>query len=210
MLQSTEVKELTSEPNYNSCKHFTDIFMAIEMNKTEVYFDKPIAIGQALLDISKTLMYEVYYDYLLKKYQDNITFCYMDTDGFILDIKTVDVYKDISNDVNKWFDTSHYSNNINRPLEKGINKKVIGKFKDELGGKLLTEFVGLREKPYSYTQKDGDKIYESEKAKGTTKCVIKKHLNFDMYKQALFDNIIVRCTQQRFKSDYHNVYTQSV
>ena len=79
-------------------------------------------------------MYIFYYDYLVKKYQDNITLCYRDTDSFILDIKTDDFYKDISNDVKKWFDSSNYSNNINRPLEKGINKKVIGKFKDELGG----------------------------------------------------------------------------
>ena len=122
----------------------------------------------------------------------------MDTDSFILDIKTDHFYKDINNDVNKWFDTSNYSNNLNRPLKGGINKKVIGKFKDELGRKLLTEFVGLIAKTSFYTQIDGDKIYESKNKKVTKKCVIKKHLNFDMYKQALFDNITIRCTQQRF------------
>ena len=180
------------------------------MKKPEVYFDKPIAIGQAVLDISKNLMYKFYYNYLFKKYQDNVTLCYMDTDSFILDIKTDKFYKDISNDVNQWFDTSNYSNNLHRPLKSGINKKVIGKFKDELGGKLLTEFVGLRAKTYSYTQIDGDKICENKKEKDTKKCAIKKHVNSDMYKQALFDNITIRCTQQRFKSDYHNVYTQSV
>ena len=115
-------KKLVSEPNYNSCKHFSDSLMAIEMNKTEVYLNKPIAVGQAVLDISKNLMYNFYYDYLVKKYQDNITLCYMDTDSFILDIKTDDFYKDISSDVKKWFDTSNYNNNINRPLEKCINK----------------------------------------------------------------------------------------
>ena len=81
-------KKLLSEPNYNSCKHFSDGLMAIEMNKTEVYLNKPIAVGQAVLDISKTLMYKFYYDYLVKKYQDNIALCYMDMDSFILDIKT--------------------------------------------------------------------------------------------------------------------------
>ena len=75
-----------------------------------------------------------------------------------------DFYKNISSDVNKWFDTSNYSNNINRPLEKNINKKVIGKFKDELGGKILSEFVGLGAKTFSYTQIDGDKIDETKKA----------------------------------------------
>ena len=104
--------------------------MAIEMRKTEVLMDKPIAVGQAVLDISKTLMYEFWYDYLRSKYQDKTKLCYMDTDSFIIYIETDDFYKDISNDVDKWFDTSNYDKNDNRPLKIAKNKKVIGKFKD--------------------------------------------------------------------------------
>ena len=107
----------------------------------------------------------------------------MDTHSFILDIYTDDFYKDISNDVNEWFDTSNF-NNIH---------------KDELGGNILSKFVGLRAKTYSCCKINEDKVHEVKKAKGTKKCVIKKHLNFDMYKQALFDNVTVRCTQQRLK-----------
>ena len=203
-------KKLVSEPNYDSCKQFSDSLMVIKMNKTEVYLDKPLAVGQCILDKSKELMYTFYYDYLFKKYQANLKLCYMDTDSFILDIHTHDFYKDISNDVNEWFDTSTF-NNINAPIKKGINKKVIGKFKDELGGNILTKFVCLRAKTYLYTQSSHDKVHEVKKVKGTKKCVIKKHhLNFDMYEQALFDNVTIRCTQQRFKSDYHNIYTQLV
>ena len=121
-------KKLISEPNYSSCKQFSENLMAIEMRKTEVLMDKPIAVGQAILDISKTLMHEFWYDYLKRKYQDNIKLCYMDTDSFILQIQTDDFFKDINNDVNKWFDTSNYEKNDNRPLEIGKNKKVIGKF----------------------------------------------------------------------------------
>ena len=121
-------KKLVSEPNYDSCKQFSESLMAIEMRKTEVLMDKPIAVGQAILDISKTLMHEFWYDYLKQKYQDNIKLCYMDTDSFILQIQTDDFFKDINNDVNKWFDTSNYEKNDNRPLEIGKNKKVIGKF----------------------------------------------------------------------------------
>ena len=121
-------KKLFSEPNYDSCKQFSDSLMTIEMRKTEVSMDKPIAVGQAILDISKTLMHEFWYDYLKQKYQDNIKLCYMDTDSFILQIQTDDFFKDINNDVNKWFDTSNYEKNDNRPLEIGKNKKVIGKF----------------------------------------------------------------------------------
>ena len=203
-------KKLFSEPNYDSCKQFSDSLMTIEMRKTEVSMDKPIAVGQAILDISKTLMYEFWYDYLKPKYQDNIKLCYMDTDSFILQIQADDFFKDINIDVNKWFDTSNYDKNDNRPLEIGKNEKVIGKFKDELGGKILTEFVALRTKTYAYVQLNDDKLEEHKKAKGTKKCVIKKHLNFDLYKKALFNNETIRCSQQIFKSDYHNIYTQTV
>ena len=142
-------KKLVSEPIYDSCKQFSDSLMAIEMRKTEVLMDKLIAVGQAMLDISKTLMYKFWYDYLKPKYQDKVKLCYMDTDSFILQILTDDFFKDTSNDVDEWFDTSNFNKNDNRPLLIGKNKKVIGKFKDELGGKILTEFVPLRAKTYA-------------------------------------------------------------
>ena len=116
-------KKLVSEPNYDSCKQFSDSLMAIEMRKTEVLMDNPIAVGQAILDISKTLTYEFWYDYLKPKYQDNIKLCYMDTDRFILQIQTDNFFNDINNDVNKWFDTSNYDKNDNRPLEIGEKKR---------------------------------------------------------------------------------------
>ena len=89
--------------------------------------NKPLYLGEAILDYSKMLMYEFWYDYLIPMHGDKIKLCYMDTDSFIIYVETEDFYKDISNDVNKWFDTSNYSKDINRPLEKGKNKKVIGK-----------------------------------------------------------------------------------
>ena len=202
--------KLTSKPNYDSCKQFNYDLMAIEMKTTEVLMNKPIAVGQAILDTSKTLMYEFWYDYLKPKYQDNIKLCYMDTDSFRIQIETDDFFKDISNDVDKWFDTSKYDKNDNRPLEIGKNKKIIGKFKDELNGKIITEFIALRAKTYAYTQLNEDKIEEHKKAKGTKKFVIKKHLNFELYKRALFNNETIRCAQQRIKSDHHKIYTQSV
>ena len=86
----------------------------------------------------------------------------MDTDSFVMSIKTNDFYKDIANDVDKKFDTSNYD--CNRPLPIGKNKKVIGLMKDELGGKIITEFVTLRPKTYSYLTDDGN---GDKKAKGT-------------------------------------------
>ena len=105
------------------------------------------------------------------KYGDNVKLCFMDTDSFIMHIKTEDFYKDIADDVEKRFDTSNYE--VNRPLAPGKNKKVIGLMKDELGGKIMTEFVALRLKTYSYLT---DHCEEDKKAKGTKKCVIKRRI----------------------------------
>ena len=168
--------------------------------------NEPIYLGQAILDISKTLMYEFWYDYIKPKYGDNVRLCYMDTDSFVMDIKTDDFYKDISNDVDKWFDTSHYDKNDNRPLESRKNKKVIGKFKDELGGKIMNEFCALRAKTYSF--KLGDDT-ENKRAKGTKKCIVKE-ITFKNYADALLKGKVLIKSQQRFKSDHHKVYTEEV
>ena len=111
------------------------------MRKTKVIMNKPVYLGQAILDISETLMYEFWYDYIKPKYQEKAKLCYMDTGSFIIHIETEDFYKDIAQDINKWFDTSDYDKNDNRPLPIGINKKVIGMFKDELGGQIMIEFL---------------------------------------------------------------------
>ena len=134
----------------------------------------------------------------------------MDTDSFILHIQIDDFFKDISCDVDKWFDTSNFDENDNRTLEIGKSKKVWSKFKDELGGKILTEFVALRAKTYAYAQLNNEKLEEHKKQKAQKNRVIKKHLNFELCKKALFNNETIRCTQQRFKSDYHNIYTQTL
>ena len=109
------------------------------MKNTEVKINKPVYLGQAVLDISKTLMYEFWYDYIKLKYGDKARLCYAHTDSLVIYIETEDFYKDIVGDVEKWFDTSNYDENDDRPLPIGMNKKVIRKFKDELGGKVITE-----------------------------------------------------------------------
>ena len=124
--------------------------MAIEMKKAKVKMNKSIYLGMSILDISKTLMYEFWYDYIKPKYQDRAKLCYMDTDSFIIDIKTEDLYKEIADDVEKWFGTSNYSKDANRPLPIDKNKKKMGFFKDELGGKIMKESIRLSGKTYSY------------------------------------------------------------
>ena len=97
--------QLVSEPNYHTIKWFSEVFLTKEMNKINIKMNKPVHLGMSTLEISKTLMYEFWYDYIKPKYQNNENLCYMDTDSFIIHIKTEDVYEDIADDVEKRFDT---------------------------------------------------------------------------------------------------------
>ena len=175
------------------------------MKKNKVKMNKPIYLGLSVLEISKTLMYEFWYDYMKPKYDSNVKLCYMDTDSFIMNIKTKDFFKDIANDVENRFHTSNYE--VNRPLPMGKNKKVIGLMKDELSGKIITEFVTLRPRTYLYLTDDGK---GDKKAKGTKKCVIKKMIKFNNYKKCLLNDEVILKSQQRFISKKHDVYTKNI
>ena len=181
--------------------------MAIEIKKIRVKKTKPLYLGMSILDISEILMHEFWYDYINRKYRERAKLCYTDADSFINYIKTEDFFEDISNDVEGWYDTSNYDKNDKRTLPIGKNKKVPGLFKDELGRKIMTEVVALRPKTYAYLMDDGS---DHKKAKGTKKCVIKQKLMFENYKDCLFNNKTVYRSQERFKSYYHDVYTEEV
>ena len=200
-------RKYVSEPNYMTSKCFSKDLMAIEMRKREVLMNKAVCLGQATLDISKTLMYEFYYEYLKPKYGDKVKLCYMDTDSFIIHIQTEGFYKDIADDVCKWFDTSGYDKKLNRPLPIGINKKFIDMFKDELNGMCMTEFCAPRAKTYTFTF---DENKEAKQAKCAKKCVIKNDLKFDNYKDSVLKNKIILRSQERFRSDHHNVFTKEI
>ena len=154
------------------------------MKKTKVKLNKRVYLGMSILDISKTLMYEFRFDQVKPKYQDSAKLCHMDADGFIIYFKTEEFQENNANDVEKCFDTSNYDEDDKKPIPIGKNKKVIGFFKDELGGKIMIEFVGLRAKTYAYLMDDDS---EKKKAKGTKKCVIKRILKFNDYEDCLFN-----------------------
>ena len=138
--------QLKSEPNYHTTKWFSKYLLAIEIKEINVKMNKPVYLGMSVLDISKTLVYEFWYYYIKSKYQDTANLCYMNTDSSIIHIKTEDFYKDIADDVEKWFDTSNYSEDDKRSLPRGMNKKQIGLFKDESGGTILIEIIAVRSK----------------------------------------------------------------
>ena len=171
---------LVSELNYHTTTFFTEHLLATEMRETQILMNKPVCLGLSILDLSKTVMYEFWYEYVKPKYGENAKLCYINTDSFIAHVKTDDIYKDITEDVETRFDTSNFE--LYRPLPKGKNKKVVGLMKDELGGRIMKKFVGLTAKTYSYLEDNND---EDKKAKNTKKYVIKRKLKFEDYKNCL-------------------------
>ena len=162
---------LIGRPNFDRVTIFDKNLVAVHMKKTEVYFNKPVYVGQAILDLSKTLMFDFHYNYIRKKYKNKAELLFTDTDSLMYQIYTDDFYKDISRDIKKKFDTSDYPPNHESGILTGVNKKVIGMFKDEVAGKQITCFVGLRPKLYSFRIEEDKEV---RKCKGIKKNVVKK------------------------------------
>ena len=209
-LVTTEEEYLCTvmKPNFKSGVLFGENLMGCEMGKIKVVMNKPVYLSQAISDLSKIIMYEFHYDYMVPKYGlEKLKLCYMDTDSLVYDIETEDVYEDIANDVEARFDTSGYSKTDFRSLPIGLNKKDIGLMKDELGGKIMTEFVALRPKLYSYKVLDGS---EDKKCKGIKKCVVKKTLTFEDYKTCLSSDSTDYRSQLMLRTAKHEVHTIEV
>ena len=193
------------KPNFKSGVLFSENLMGCEMGKIKNVMNKPVYLGQTILDLSKIVTYEFHYDYMKPKYNNkNLTLCYMDTDSLIYSIETDDFYKDIADDVKGRFDTSCYD--PDRPLPVGLNKKVIGLLKDELGGEIMTEFITLRPKMYAY--KTGES--ESKKCKGIKKCFVHTKISFGDYKNCLLSGETSYRSQLMFRSSKQEVRTLEV
>ena len=192
--------------NYTGRTAFSDDLVAIHMAKTSIYMNKPKYLGMCILGISKTLMYDFHYGYVKPKYGEKAKLLFTDTDSLKYEIETEDFYKYISQDVHEWFDTSNYPKEHQSGIPTGVNKKVIGMFKDEVGGKIITEFVGLRAKNYSYVC-DGK---EYKKCKGIKINVTKKDISHKDYKNCLFNNVQLRRRMNVFRSHKHVVYSEEI
>ena len=202
----SQVERYIYKPNYTHRTTFSDDLVAIHMAKTKLYFNKPVYLGMCILDLSKTLMYEFHYEYVKQKYGNKAKLLFTDTDSLMYEIETEDFYKDISPDVQTMFDTSNYPKEHPSGIETGVNKKVIGKFKDEVGGKIITRFVGLRAKNYTFLL--GNE--EHKKCKGIKKCVAKNSISFEDYEACLFKNIKQFRKMNVFRSRLHDVYSEEV
>lgn len=195
-------RKLIAKPNFKRWTKICEDMIAIHLSPTKIVMNKPITIGMSILDISKVLMYDFYYNFLQPQYGENVRMLYTDTDSFILDVKTDCFYEDMKMNI-RAFDTSDYpENNIyNMPRE---NKKVPGLFKDEMNGVAMTEFVGLRSKMYAV--KCGC-ITKMKKAKGVKKYVLKNQITFNDYKNCIDKNTIVIKSQNTIRSKKHTLFS---
>ena len=191
--------KLASKPTYVSSKIFNENLVAVHKIKETLTMNRPAYIGMCILDLSKTLMYDFHYNYIKHKYGNKAKLLFTDTDSLTYEIETNDAYKDFFKDKSK-FDNSDYPENS--PYFNKINKKVIGKFKDEAAGVPVVEFVGLRSKMYSY-MKDNDKCGKT--AKGIKKNIIIKNIKHIDYKEVLFNNKQMKHTMKTIRSNNHQL-----
>ena len=205
--RESQAKRLTCKPNYQHHTIFSKNLAAVHMKKVSLKFNKPVYLGMSILDLSKTLMYDFHYNYIKPKYGENVKLLFTDTDSLANEIQTKDFYRDISSDVKSKFDTSNYPKDHPSGILTGVNKKVIGMFKDEASGKQIAEFVGLRAKLYSYRVEE---YYEEKKCKGVKKAVIKKTITFNDYKDCLFDNKPAMRKMNVIRSHLHTIFTETV
>ena len=203
----SQAKKLTSKPNYQHHTIFCENLTAVHMKKVKLYFNKPVYLGMSILDLSKTLMYDFHFNYIKPKYDERAKLLFTDKDSLAYEIETEDFYRDISSDVKAKFDTSNYPKNHPSGILTGVNKKVIGMFKDEAAGRQIAEFVGLRAKLYSYRVDEG---YQEKKCKGVKKAVIKRIITFDDYKDCLFNDKPSMRKMNVIRSHKHTIYTETV
>lgn len=186
-----KLEKLVAKPNFNNSIIINNNLVAVCMDKTSVKMDRPIYSGMTILDISKTLMYDFHYNKMVKYYgRDNIGVAYMDTDAFVYWIKTLDMYKDLREFPYKSdFDFSDYPQD-HPTYDKGVHKKVIGKFKDETNGNPIKEIICLAAKMYAMEifnpkEKEIDQSTFIKKAKGVKNLYVKKRVRFEHYRLSL-------------------------
>ena len=203
-----KAKKLAAKPNFKHCNIFDENLVALHMKKTKLVFNKPVYLGMCILDLSKTLMYDFHYNYIKNKFDNKATLLFTDTDSLAYEIETEDFYKDISGDVRGFFDTSNFPKGHSSGIEVGCNKKVVGMFKDEAGGKIIREFVGLRAKLYAYKMHEGK---EEKRCKGVKKAVVvKRSITFEDYKTCLFTGKPQTRTMNVIRSHRHELFTEEV
>ena len=192
--EEDKLRRLIASPAFARANIFDDNLAAIQVHKSRLTLNRPVYVGMSILDLSKHLMYDFYYNQIKARYGDRCQLLYTDTDSLLLEIQTEDVYKDIAEDQDL-YDTSDYSNK--HFLHSTANKKVLGKMKNECAGRPIAEYVGLRPKMYSILDAGGKNL---EKAKGVKKNVVQKHIRHDKK--------TFRHGMDMLRSEGHRIYGQ--
>ena len=198
--EEDKLRKLIAKPSFNRSMIFDDDLAAVHMNKTRLVLDRPVYVGMSILDLSKHLMYDWYYNHLKAQYGERAQLLYTDTDSLVLEIQTEDVHADMKRHQEE-YDTSNFPQD--NPLHSTKNKKVLGKMKDECAGVPIAEFVGLRPKMYSILTADEKEI---RKAKGVKKCVVKKQIRHEQYKECLSQKILFHHGMDMLRSQGHHIY----
>ncbi len=199
--ETNKIRKLVASPLYSRHVLFSNDLVGIDMRKSRLFLNKPVYTGMAILDNSKILMYDFFYNHLKKKYGPKCELIYTDTDSLLVEIETKDVYEDMRVNKDK-YDTSDYSKD--HPLFCEKNKKVLGKMKDECSGTPIAECVCLRPKMYSILTEDQKNI---KKAKGVKKCVVKKKILHENYLENLFEIKQSRHEMNILRSEGHEIYS---
>ena len=195
-----KMRKYVASPLYSRHVIFSNDPVGIDMHKSKLLLDKPVYTGMTILDNSKILMYDFFYNELKKQYGPKCELLNTDTDSLLVEIETDDVYKDIENNKDL-YDTSDYQKE--HKLYSNINKKVLGKMKDECNGTPIVESVCLRPKMYSILKADEKNI---KKAKGVKKSVVNKKIMHEHYKETLFGKEQKRHGMNIIRSEGHEIY----
>ena len=183
--ESSMYENYVGKPNFKNAKRINSKLVGVEMKYSSIKINKPFYIGMSILDLSKWHMYNFHYNVMKAIFGDRVHLLYTDTDSFIYEISSADVYEELRPHARDYFDFSNYPEN--HMLKNSCNKKVPGKFKDESASKCITEFVGLRSKMYSFMFDDKKDVSKAEVrvAKGVQKSVIFNDLRFSTYLNCL-------------------------
>ena len=201
-----KAQKLIAKPNLKHWICFDENMIGIHLKRIKLVFNKPVYCGMSILDLSKTMIYDFHYNYIIPKFGKKQKLLFTDTDSLCYEIETEDFFADIAGDAKELFDTSNFDKNHPSGIQ-GKNKKVPGMMKDEAGGKIIEEFVGLRSKLYSYKMFEGK---EEKKCKGIKKVVVKKQISFEDYKECLLSKQPQMRKMNVIRSHQHEIFSETV
>ena len=203
--EQRKVEKLVVQPRFKAFTIFNDDLVGVELKRAVVRGDKPIYIGLVTLEESKVHMYNYEYNVIKPLFGDRVTLLYTDTDSFVYEIKTND-WEGECTKLMEHLDTSNYPDG--HPLKSNNNKAVLGKFKDEVAGKFIQEFVALKPKMYSLKMCESGE--ECKRAKGVPRSHVAQHFRHDMYLDCLKNKTVEKCTFNTIRSQKHKIHTYKV